>query len=412
MKRFFVFAIAIALFASCAHKNEMKQGPWLGVIQIDPQDLSMNLPFNMSYSQTDQGLPEMVITNGDERIVITEITRNGDTITMKPPVFTSVIVAVLRNDSLVGKYYPKGLEVGNPYKFYAVPGVTDRFPWNTEKAAYDITGRWKVVENPNTPDSTVMVGEFTQQEDGKVKGTFLNTTGDYRFLEGKISGNKFLFSKVDGAQTFIFTADLKDANTMENGRFMGSPKWTSKWVAFRDGRITLPGSEELVNVKKGHSTFDFAGIDINGKKITSKDEVFQGKVIAVLAGGSWCPNCLDEARLFRELYTKYKDKGFEVVALNFEDKTFETSKPKMERFISQTGANYTFLYVSARGREKRDSVLYPIEGKMAFPTGMFIDKLGHIRKVETGFSGPGTGEHYTKFVEETTNLIELLLSEK
>ena len=85
---------------------------------------------------------------------------------------------------------------------------------------------------------------------------------------------------------------------------------------------------------------------------------------------------------------------------------------KMERFIKQTGANYTFLYVAPRGGSKRDSVLYPIEGKMAFPTGMFIDRKGKIRKVETGFSGPGTGEHYTKFVDETTKFIELLIAEK
>lgn len=411
MKRFIVLAIAIASLASCNKKNEMKQGSWLGVIQIDPQDKSMVVPFNMTYSVNENGAAQFEITNADEKIIITEITRNGDTLIMKPPVFTSVIVAVLRNDSLVGKYYPKGIEVGNPYKFYAVSGVVDRFPWYTEKAAFDVTGRWKVIENPGTADSTIMVGEFRQTGD-KVLGTFLNTTGDYRYLEGKVSGNKFLFSKMDGAQSLIFNADIKDQNTMENGKFMGSSKWTSKWMAIKDDNIVLPGSEDLVKVKKGYTTFDFAGIDMNGKRITSKDEIFKNKVVAVLAGGSWCPNCLDEARLFRDLYSKYKEQGFEVVALNFEDKTFESSKKKMERFINQTGANYTFLYVAPRGREKRDSVLYPIEGQMAFPTGLFLDKTGTIRKVETGFSGPGTGEHYTKFVEETTNLIELLLSEK
>ncbi len=411
MKQFFVLAILIVSLTSCGKKNEMKTGPWLGVIQIDPQDNSMVVPFNMTYSINKNGTAQFEITNADEKIIITEITRNGDTLIMKPPVFTSVIVAVLRNDSLVGKYYPKGIEVGNPYKFYAIAGIVDRFPWYKEKSAFNVTGRWKVIENPGTSDSTIMVGEFRQTGD-KVLGTFLNTTGDYRYLEGKVSGNKFLFSKMDGAQSLIFNADIKDAKTMENGRFMGSSKWTSKWMAIKDDNIVLPGSEDLVKVKKGHTTFDFAGIDMNGKKITSKDEIFKNKVVAVLAGGSWCPNCLDEARLFRDLYTKYKEQGFEVVALNFEDKTFEPSKKKMERFINQTGANYTFLYVAPRGREKRDSVLYPIEGQMAFPTGLFLDKTGTIRKVETGFSGPGTGEHYTKFVEETTKLIELLLSEK
>jgi len=411
MKKLLIITIALMALASCTKKNEMKQGPWLGVIQLNPQDRSMDLPFNMNYSVNEAGEMQLVLTNADEMIIISEIAKNGDTLIIKPPIFTSVIVAVLRNDSLVGKYYPKGIENGNAYKFYAVHGITDRFPWYTEKASFDITGRWKVIENPGTNDSTVMVGEFKQIGD-RVLGTFLSTSGDYRYLEGKVSGNKFYFSKVDGAQTFIFTADIKDQNTMVNGRFMANPKYSSTWKAVRDDKIELPAGDQIVHLKKGISTFDFAGIDMNGQKVTSKDARFEGKVLAVLAGGSWCPNCLDEARLFRELYTKYKDKGFEVIALNFEDKTFELSKKKMQRFIGQTGANYTFLYASPRDRTKRDSVLYPIEGQMAFPTGMFIDRLGHIRKVETGFSGPGTGEHYTKFVDETTKLIELLLSEK
>lgn len=411
MKNLFIIALAIVAFASCSKINEMKQGPWLGVIQIDPSDRSMDLPFNMNYSLSGEGFPQMEISNADEKILVNEITRIGDTLIMKLPVFTSEIKAVFRNDSLIGSYFPKGIAAGNPYKFYAVAGVVDRFPWHTDKASFNVTGRWRVIENPERADSTIMVGEFKQTGD-RVTGTFLNTTGDYRYLEGKVSGNKFYLSAVDGAHTLILTADLKDPNTMENGRFMGSPKWVSSWKAIRDDKIELPGNELLVKIKKGCSTFDFAGIDMNGQKITSKDDRFQGKVLAVLAGGSWCPNCLDEARLFRELYSKYKNQGFEVVALNFEDKTFEPSRIKMERFINQTGANYTFLYVAPRGGANRDSVLYPIEGQMAFPTGMFIDRKSTIRKVETGFTGPGTGEHYVKFVEETTKLIELLLSEK
>lgn len=410
MKKLFIIAIAALAMVSCGKKSEMKQGPWLGVIQIDTADKSMDLPINMSYSVSDQGVQQMVITNADEKIVIDEITKSGDTLFIKLPVFTSEIVAVFKNDSLVGKYYPKGIAMGNPYKFYAVAGVIDRFPWYTNEATYNVTGRWKVIENPGTADSTIMVGEFIQTGN-KVTGTFLNTTGDYRYLEGKVSDNKFFLSAVDGSHTFILTAELTDPNTMENGRFMGSPKWVSKWRAKRNDKIELPTSEQLVKVKKGFSTFDFSGIDMNGQTVTSKDDRFKGKVVAALAGGSWCPNCLDEAKLFSQLYSKYKDQGFEVVALNFEDKTFEPSKKKMERFIKQTGANYTFLYVSPRGGAKRDSVLYPVEGKMAFPTGLILDRKGNIRRVETGFSGPGTGEHYTKFVDETTKLIELLLSE-
>jgi hypothetical protein len=43
---------------------------------------------------------------------------------------------------------------------------------------------------------------------------------------------------------------------------------------------------------------------------------------------------------------------------------------------------------------------------------MYIDRKGIIRKVETGFSGPGTGQHYKDFCVETKKFIEKLLEEK
>jgi len=43
---------------------------------------------------------------------------------------------------------------------------------------------------------------------------------------------------------------------------------------------------------------------------------------------------------------------------------------------------------------------------------MILDRNGKIRRVETGFSGPCTGEHYQKFARETEELIVKLLEEK
>lgn len=413
MKKLIICSLAILMMTmGCGRMNkELKSGSWLGVICIDTLDRTKDVPFNMVCTITPEGKIQMAILNADERIIVNEIEQNGDTLLMKLPVFSSEIVSVIRHDSLVGNYYPKGREVGIAYKFYAVAGVNDRFPWYTEPANKNISGKWRIVENPCTPDSAVVIGEF-KQDGNRVVGTILDPSGDYRFLEGKVSGDHFFFSKNDGAQTLILTAEIKDENTMVNGKFTGSPKWSIPWIAARDNKITLPSSEELVRVKKGYNTFEFSGLDLKGNLVSSKDEKFKNKVLAVLAGGSWCPNCLDEAKMYTELYSKYKDQGFEVVSLCFEDKTFESSKKKIERFVTQTEANYTFLYVAPRGQVARDSVLYPVEGQMAYPTSLILDRKGIIRRVETGFSGPGTGTHYKDLYDETIKLIESLLIEK
>ena len=48
---------------------------------------------------------------------------------------------------------------------------------------------------------------------------------------------------------------------------------------------------------------------------------------------------------------------------------------------------------------------------MGFPTTIIIDKKGDVRKIHTGFSGPGTGNYYTAFVDEFDKLTDDLLAE-
>lgn len=407
MKKLFAIVLAVTAMA-CSKNNDVTPGSWLGVIRMDSIPGKLDVPFNMEV-RVDNGKVQLTVRNADEQIDITEVERVGDSLHAKFPTFTSELVMAI-NDSLIGYYYPKGVKDGRRYRFYAIKGETDRFPWFTPEPQFNITGRWWFIENPGTIDSTVMVAEL-KQDGSRVTGTILSTTGDYRYLEGKVAGNMFYFSKCDGAQSIIVRGEIADSTRMINGLISGSPRWVSSWRAVRDENAKLPEAESLVWVRKGFSTFEFAGIDLNGNRITSNDEQFKGKVLAVLAGGSWCPNCLDEGRFYKTMYEKYRDKGFEVVSLCFEDKTFDESQPKIKRFAQSIGANYTFLYVAPRGRQQRDSVLYALEGQMAYPTSMILDRNRKIRRVETGFSGPGTGEHYRKFARDTEELIVKLLNE-
>jgi hypothetical protein len=48
---------------------------------------------------------------------------------------------------------------------------------------------------------------------------------------------------------------------------------------------------------------------------------------------------------------------------------------------------------------------------LSFPTGIYIDRKGKVRRIHTGFSGPGTGEYYQEFVEETDQFVTQLLLE-
>lgn len=410
MKKTVLFSlIIVGIFCSCNRKPILQPGSWLGIIRIDTADPSQDIPFNMALSLSTDGQRVMEVTNAGETILITEVDLFKDSLYLKFPIFQSEIACRFTKDSLIGSYYPKGRAAGVAYLFFALRGVTDRFPAFQDPPAFNVTGRWRIMENPGTPDSTLLVGEF-QQDSNRVTGTVLAPSGDYRYLEGKISGNKFMVSAVDGAHSLVFTADISPDGMMQ-GRFVGGPKWKSVWTAVKDSTVTLPKGEELIWLKRGASRLTFTFPNVNGEPVSLDDTLFKGKVVIVEAMGTWCPNCMDESLFFNELYGKYQDQGLEIIALCFEDPTFETSQPKMQRFINQTGSRYHFLYAGPRGRESIRSVLYVADGMLAYPTTLFIDRKGEIRRIETGFSGPGTGIHYDLLTGEITRYVNNLLTE-
>jgi hypothetical protein len=61
--------------------------------------------------------------------------------------------------------------------------------------------------------------------------------------------------------------------------------------------------------------------------------------------------------------------------------------------------------------KKQTAQSLPMLSKVVgFPTTIIIDKSGDVQKIHTGFSGPGTGEHYTEFISEFEKLTDDLLA--
>ena len=129
--------------------------------------------------------------------------------------------------------------------------------------------------------------------------------------------------------------------------------------------------------------------------------------------GTWCPNCLDESIFFAELYGRYRERGLEIVALCFE------RTPELERSIKNVnrlraripGLDYTFLIAGQSDKDAASRALPMMSRVMAYPTALYIDRNGNVRKIHTAFSGPGTGEAYDNLRKETISLLEKLLDE-
>jgi len=415
MKRLIQFTIiycllSVAGFSQNNVSGSFPTGDWLGVISFNSTEPCLDVQFNFRHF-SDYGNKEIVeIRNGEDRISATELSWSGDTVLIRLPVHQAEIQAICRNDTLYGTLYPRGKSENRKYIFKAFHNITDRFPAFNESPACDVTGRWKITENPGKEDESVMIGIF-QQRGSKVTGTVLTTTGDYRYLEGKVSGSNFMLSCFDGGFCMAFKAEITKGCNLENGIFQGSTTWKSTWRAEKDDTAELPDSYSLVREKSGAAPFGFSFPDIKGNIVSLGDEQFRNKVVIVQIMGTWCANCKDETILFGEFYKKYRSRGLEIVALCFESKDRGVSLKRIQRFIDHTGAVYTFLYAGEATRNNRNNVLYDLEGSIAYPTSIFIGRNGKIRKVHSGFSGPATGKEYINYIDNTTRMIEQLLDE-
>ncbi|HPS65802.1 MAG TPA: TlpA disulfide reductase family protein [Ignavibacteria bacterium] len=412
MKNIIIILFSVLmLFSGCSRINkQMQQGKWRGILLIDKTDSRNELPFIFEFSKTGTGGMEMTIINADEKIKADEVTMKGDSVFIKMPVFKDEIHAkIIRNDSLAGQYFHFGSKSSYGIPFYATTKQKNRFSETGVKSLIDVSGRWETTMQPGDSDEYKIIGEF-RQTGSRVTGTFLTTSGDYRYLEGIAEGNKFLLSCIDGAHTLLFKAEITPDGKLDNGVLIGGPAWVEKWQAVKNENAKLPDPEKQSSIKEGTGTVDFKFKDLNGNDVSLSDKKFAGKNIVLQIMGSWCPNCMDETRLYSELYKTYKDKGFEFIGLCFESNNYDESKARIERFVNQLNAGYTFLYAGEVGNKQVLTALPFMKDFKGYPTTIYLDKNHKPLKVFTGFSGPGTGEHYEKLKTEIINYLNSLES--
>jgi thiol-disulfide isomerase/thioredoxin len=146
--------------------------------------------------------------------------------------------------------------------------------------------------------------------------------------------------------------------------------------------------------------------------VSLKDEKYQGKVVIVSILGSWCPNCLDEMAFLAPWYEENRDRGVEIIGIAFERKDdFEYARRTLTQLKERFKTDYPLLFGGAVGRENVAGALPELENFSSYPTTLFIDKQGKVRKVHTGFNGPATGLFYEEFKKDFNQLIDSLIEE-
>ncbi|MCU0760255.1 MAG: TlpA family protein disulfide reductase [Steroidobacteraceae bacterium] len=405
---------ALLLAGGCARGPEvLPAGSWRATLALP----GGTLPFGLEVAAREgrgNAHPPVYILNGSDRIRVDEVSVEGGAVTLLLPGFKNRIDATLAGDQLRGTL----TMVKAGAKEQKIPFAAQRGPaWRftppaapSAPPAGDLAGRWAVTFVDQDGKSYPAVGEFRQRE-AEVTGTFLTPTGDHRFLAGELHGRTLRLSKFDGGHPFLYEATLGEDGTLR-GRFWSGLAWTETFIARRDAAASLGEAEQATRMKAGATRLDFRFPDLGGVYVSLSDPFYRGKVVVVALAGSWCPNCHDEAAFLAPLYREYRGKGLEVVSLMFEQfGDFERAAEATHRFRERYGIDYATLIAGISDKDDAATRLPQLNGVFAFPTTIFVDRSGTVRKLHTGFSGPATGEHHARLTAEFRRTIDTLLAE-
>ena len=396
------YLLFLFLFFSQWTNGQILPGIWRGELELNDSTV---LPFNFqAYSQN------LDLINGEERIHVNDISLKNDSVSIQLPVFNSEFRCKMTDKTLRGYFYNYTRKNNNILSFNATQNSSYRFTEHPLSPRSNLSGRWEVIFDDEDPGSKMAVGIF-QQKDNYLTGTFLTTTGDYRYLEGEVSGNKLSLSAFDGSHAFLFHATILENGTLRGDFYSGS-HFHETWSAFRNDSAELPDAESLTFLKPGYDKLNFKFPDETGDSISISDLKFQNKVVIVTLTGTWCPNCMDETKFLVDFYSQFQSTGVEIIALDFERVLDSASvKHSIDKLKKQLGVEYPILFAGTNDKIAVAKSLPMLNRILGYPTTIFIDKKGNVRKIHTGFSGPATGNDYIRFKESFTRFVEKLISE-
>jgi peroxiredoxin len=133
---------------------------------------------------------------------------------------------------------------------------------------------------------------------------------------------------------------------------------------------------------------DFTLPDLNGKNVKLSDTFGKGPVF-ISFWATWCGPCKKEIPELINVYNKYKEKGFEVLAIS----TDKTGQGTVKSFVEAHKIPYRILLDSSGEVFTRK---YKGNG---IPYGFLLDKDGTIVQSFYGYM-PGFEENLSKKVEE------------
>jgi thiol-disulfide isomerase/thioredoxin len=403
-----ILVVALAMTAcSKSPGRELQPGSYRAVVDVGE---GRSVPFALDVAKEERGWV-LYLVNGEERVRVDEVEAQPDRLVARMPGYENLLEARIAGDELEGTLtlvHASGRELAMPFE--AKLGETWRFFADSPADNADMAGRWDVAFTDAKGRQSRGVAEL-EQRFAQVTGTVIGVADDQRYLAGEVRNEELSLSRFDGGALVSYVGRLDDA-----GRWVGE-SWSDRdgarrFVAVRNPDASIDAAAVATQLRNPDEPFQFTARDLDGAVVSSSDPRFSGKPLLVTLAGSWCPNSHDQAVLLVELERRYGARGLGVVSLMFEQHAeFERAVPAVQRFRTARGIDYPTLIAGTSGKAEASRAVPQLDGVKAYPTTLFIDRSGRVRKVHTGFAGPATGLEHEQLRQAYVETIEALLAE-
>jgi thiol-disulfide isomerase/thioredoxin len=401
----FLFPFFIILFSQVLLAQNIT-GQWRFLLANE----GGGLPFNMEIVEKN-GNYKAFLLNASERLELETLvfSEKKDSLFIPLHVFDACLALKIGESQMTGVYRKHFNQTDQD--LVAIKNEKYRFFQDAPQKGVDFSGKWAVTFTNNEGRSYPAIALINQNsKNGRLTASILTTTGDYRYLEGNIKGKELFLSTFDGGFAFLFKARLVGEKL--EGEFWSAKAKNATWIAERNPNATLPDASKITYLKEGYTEIDFSFPDLEGKKVSLKDDKYKDKVVILQIFGSWCPNCMDETAFLSDWYKKNKKKPVAIIGLAYERKPeFEYARQMVQKVVKRFGVEYDFVIAGTNEKEAAAKTLPMLNGISSYPTTIFIDKKGKVRKIHTGFAGPGTGKYYQEWREEFNTLMNTMLKE-